>query len=163
MTKFRRIIILAFILSMVLSVVGCDNKTNTADEGALVVDGQYLVNNGETEYKIVIPAETGSLLQLASSDLNRFVAEATGVSIPVVKDSEVTGEGKFISIGKTTLLQDTNISYSYDELGRDGYKIITEGDDLYLIGGEDYGSLYATYELLNILWIGIILHRTAIP
>lgn len=151
MTKFRRIVILAFILSMVLSFVGCESDSNTANEGSLVVDGQYLVNNGETEYKIVIPAEAGAQLHLAASDLNRFIAEATGVSIPVVKDSEATGEGKFISIGKTTLLQDTNISYSFDELGRDGYKIITEGDDLYLIGGSEYGSLYASYELLSIL------------
>ena len=151
MTKFRRIVILAFILSMMLSFAGCEDGSNTTDEGSLVVDGQYLVNNGETEYKIVIPAEAGGVLQVASSDLNRFISEASGVSIPVVKDSEVTGEGKFISVGQTTLLQDTAITYSFDELGQDGYKIVTEDDDLYLIGGGDYGSMYAAYELLNIL------------
>ena len=110
MTKFRRIIILVFIISMMLSIGGCSKDPNNAYEGLSVVDGQYLVNNGVTEYQIVIPAEISALMQLASSDLNRFISEATGVSIPVVKDSEVTGEGKFISIGKTTLLQDTNIS-----------------------------------------------------
>lgn len=151
MTKFRRIVILAFILSMMLCIVGCEEEADITNEGTLVVDGQYLVNNGETEYKIVIPAESGGLLQVASSDLSRFVSEASGVSIPVVKDSEVTGEGKFISIGQTTLLQDTDISYSFDELGRDGYKIVTKGDDLYLIGGGEYGSMYAAYELLSIL------------
>lgn len=151
MTKFRRIIILVFILSMMLSVVGCDKDSNNANEGLFVVEGQYLVNNGETEYKIVIPEESSSLLQIASSDLSRFLSEATGVSIPVVKDKEVSGGGKFISIGQTTLLNNTEISYSFDELGQDGYKIVTVDDDLYLIGGGDYGSMYAAYELLEIL------------
>ena len=151
MTKFRRIIILVFILSMMLSVVGCDKDSTNANEGIFVVDGQYLVNNGETEYKIVIPEKSASLLQIASADLSRFLSEATGVSIPVVKDNEVSGDGKFISIGQTTLLKDTEISYSFDELGQDGYKIVTVEDDLYLIGGGDYGSMYAAYELLEIL------------
>lgn len=151
MTKFRRIIILLFILSMMLGVAGCEGDSGNADEGLFVVDGQYLVNDGATEYKIVIPAASSGLLQIASSDLSRFLSEATGVSVPVVKDNEVSGEGKFISIGQTTLLKDTQISYSFDELGQDGYKIVTVEDDLYLIGGGDYGSMYAAYELLSIL------------
>lgn len=151
MTKFRQIIILVFVLSVLLSFAACENDSNIADEGTFVVDGQYLINNGETEYKIVIPEESSGLLQVASSDLSRFLSEATGVNIPVVKDNAVSGNDKFISIGQTMLLKDTDITYSYDELGRDGYKIITHEDDLYLIGGEDYGSMYAAYELLEIL------------
>ena len=151
MTKFRRIIILVFILSMMLSIAGCDSDSNTADAGRPVVDGQYLASNGETEYKIVIPENASSLIQIAVSDFNKFFSEATGVSMPVVKDSEFNGDGKFISMGETTLLKNTEITYSFDELGRDGYKIITEGDDLYLIGGGEYGTLYAAYELLEIL------------
>jgi len=42
MTKFRRIVILAFILSMMLTVVGCEDNSNTAETGSIVVDGQYL-------------------------------------------------------------------------------------------------------------------------
>lgn len=151
MTKFRRIIILVFILSMMLSIAGCDSDSNTADAGRPVVDGQFLASNGETEYKIVIPENASSLIQIAVSDFNKFFSEATGVSMPVVKDSEFNGDGKFISVGETTLLKNTEITYSFDELGRDGYKIITEDDDLYLIGGGEYGTLYAAYELLEIL------------
>lgn len=151
MTKFRRIVIFTFILSLMLSFVGCEDASNSVDEGPLAVDGQYLVNNGETEYKIVVPEDANNLLKVASSDLTRFISEATGVNIPVVTDKEVTEEDKFISIGQTTLLQDTEITYYFDELGRDGYKIITQGDDLYLIGGGDFGSMYAAYELLGIL------------
>lgn len=151
MTRFRKFIILVFILSMVLSFAGCENQPNTADQGLATVEGKYLANEGATEYKIVIPADASGLVRIASSDFKMFFSEATGVSIPIVTDNEVTGEGSFISIGETTLLQNTSITYSYDELGTDGYKIITEGDDLYLIGGGEYGTLYAAYELLELL------------
>lgn len=151
MTRFRQLIILVFILSMVLSFAGCEDQPNTADQGLATVEGKYLANEGATEYKIVIPADASGLVRIASSDFKMFFSEATGVSIPVVTDNEVTGEGSFISMGETTLLQNTSITYSYDELGRDGYKIITEGDDLYLIGGGEYGTLYAAYELLELL------------
>ena len=151
MTRFRQFIILVFILSMVLSFAGCGNQTNTENQGLATVEGKYLANGGATEYKIVIPADASGLVRIASSDFNLFFSKSTGVSIPVITDSEVTGDGSYISVGETTLLQNTNISYSYDELGRDGYKIITKGDDLYLIGGAEYGTLYAVYELLEIL------------
>ena len=75
MTKFRRIIILVFILSMMLSIAGCDSDSNTADAGRPVVDGQYLASNGETEYKIVIPENASSLIQIAVSDFNKFFSD----------------------------------------------------------------------------------------
>lgn len=154
MTGFRRIIILIFILSMVLSCVGCgdnSNMTNTDNTGLTVVEGKFLANNGATEYKIVIPENADSLVLIAASDFNKFFSEATGIRIPIVTDSEVTEDGNYISIGQTVLLQNTDITYSYEELGMDGYKIITEQDDLYLIGGGEYGTLYAAYELLEFL------------
>ena len=153
MTGFRRVVILLLVLIMVFSCVGCQKKQQPAPttQQLIAVEGVYLVNNGASDYKIVIPENAGNLVQLASSELSTFLSEATGVRIPVVSDKEAAGEGKYISIGETTLLQNTNIAYSVDELGRDGYKIITEGDDLYLIGGGDYGTLYASYELLSLL------------
>lgn len=151
MTNFRRIVALIFVFSMLISFAGCDENTNTAGDEFFVVDGQYLVNNGATEYKIVIPESASGLLQIASADLNRFLSEATGTTIPIVKDTEITGADKVISIGETTLLKNTDISYSFDELGKDGYKILTKDDDVYLVGGSDYGSLYAAYTLLEIL------------
>ena len=152
MTKLRQILIMIFILGMVFSCVGCEDDTNnTVSDSLPIVDGHYLANNGASEYKIVIPEEADSLVRIAASDLNRFFGEATSVSLPVVSEKDINGEGSYISIGQTTLLQKTDISYSFDELGQDGYKIITEGDDLYLIGGSEYGTMYAAYELLSIL------------
>lgn len=149
MTKFRRAIIFVFILSMILSGVGCEGQTNTENTGLDVVQGQYLANNGVTEYQIVISENAGGMVRIGASDLKRFFYESTGVSIPVVSDSEISGDGKYISLGQTTLLQNTDITYTVEELGSDGYKIITRDDDLYLIGGSDSGTMYSAYELLE--------------
>ncbi len=152
MTKFHRIIVLVFVLSMILGCVGCGKKTQdetVAQQQLAVVEGKYLVHDGVSNYKIVIPENAPSLVRIAASDFNRFFSEATGVNLAVITDNEATGDGQYISIGQTTLLKNTGITYSYDELGRDGYKIVTKDDDLYLIGGGEYGTLYAAYELLE--------------
>lgn len=149
MKKLRRILISILVISMIFSCVGCGKDAETVSNGLTAIKGKYLVNDGVSEYKIVISKEAGSIIQVAPAEFNKFFSESTGVNLPVVTDDEIQSGDKYISIGETTLLKDTGISYDYDELGRDGYKIITEGDNLYLIGGADYGSLYAVYGLLE--------------
>lgn len=151
MKILRRILISILIVSMIMGCVGCTKDTETVNSGLTTVKGEYLVKDGATDYKLVVPEEASSLILIATSEFNKFVSESTGVQLPVITDKEVKAEDKYISIGETTVLQETDITYEYDELGRDGYKIITEGENLYLIGGADYGSLYATYELLEYL------------
>lgn len=149
MKKIRRILISILIISMIFSCVGCGKDTETVSNGLTAIKGKYLVNDGVSEYKIVVSKDAGSVIQVAPAEFNKFFSESTGVNLPVVTDDEIQSGDKYISIGETTLLKDAGISYDYDELGRDGYKIITEGDNLYLIGGADYGSLYAVYGLLE--------------
>jgi len=149
MKRLRRIIISILVVSMVFGCVGCNKSKETSTHGFTAISGKYLINDGVSEYKIVIPEEASGLIQIAASEFNKFFSESTGVSLPVVSDKEIQGGDKFISIGETTLLQGTDIKHEYEELGRDGYKIITKDDNLYLIGGGEYGSLYAVYELLE--------------
>ena len=151
MKRLSRVLIAVLVISMVLGCVGCNTHKETSGEGLTAIRGEHLVKDGTSEYKIVIPDDASSLIQIAVSEFNKFFSEATGVSLPVVSDKDIKDKDKFISIGETTLLQNTDITYEYEELGRDGYKIITKDDDLYLIGGAEYGSLYAVYELLEYL------------
>ena len=109
------------------------------------MDG-YILKEGRTEYMLVIPETAGTLIQKAASEFNTFFHEATGRDLRIV--TEADSSDKCISIGETSLLTETDITYDYSELGSDGYKIVTRDDDIYLIGGSDYGSLYAVYELL---------------
>lgn len=150
MKKIRQILVSILAFSMVFNCVGCKNSDKKETNSEFVtIKGEYLVENGKSEYKIVIPEEAGNLIQVAASEFNLFFSEATGVNLPIV--TEAGSNDKIISIGETACLDETDITYEYSELGRDGYKIITIDDDLYLIGGSEYGSLYAVYELLEYL------------
>lgn len=155
MKRLRQILVLILAVSMVASCLGC-NKNESAEEQKQestlpTVEGKYLVKEGISEYKIVIPEEAGNLINVATQEFNKFFSEATSITLPVVSEKEIETGEKYISIGETLHLQSTDITYELSELGNDGYKIVTKGENIYLIGGSDYGSLYAVYELLSYL------------
>ena len=151
MKKLRRILLIVLTISMVFNCFGC-GKNSTEETSAIpVVKGKYLVEDGASGYKIVIPQEAEGLIGIAAQEFNKFFKESTSVELPVITDDQAESDGKYISIGETTLLKSTSITYEYSELGNDGYKIVTQDENIYLIGGADYGSLYAVYELLSYL------------
>ena len=115
MKRLRRIWISILVISLFLGCVGCNKAEETSSNGLTPVEGEYLVNEGATEYKIVVPEKADGLILIAASELSKFVSEATGVSISVVTDNKIKSSDKFISIGETVFLQDTDISYTHDE------------------------------------------------
>ena len=125
-------------------------EDGTHDSVVENLDG-YIVKDGRTEYVIVIPENAGSYLSFAASEIQTLVHEATGVEIPVVTDSDsrATADAKIISVGETEAFKSANIALDKDELGSDGYKVVTVGDDIFCCGGSEYGSMFSVYEVLN--------------
>lgn len=150
MKKLRQILAVLLVISMAIPLYGCNKDTETTG-GLKIISGKHLVEDGKSEYTIVIPEDAEDLIDIAADEFNKFFSESTDLTLPIVTDKDVDGNGKYISIGETTLLGSTDIQYDYSELGRDGYKIITRGDIIYLIGGGDYGTLYAVYGILSYL------------
>lgn len=114
----------------------------------------YLVKDGKTDYKVVIPENCSSVISMAVSELTGFFYEATGINLTVVEDSQVldfTENSKYISLGKTSLLEHSSInsSINYDLLDYDGYRLVTENKTIFMAGYGDYGSLYAVYDFLG--------------
>lgn len=149
MKRLRQILISILVVSMIFGCVGCNTEKETSGDELTAIKGEYLVKDGASDYKLVLPEDAAGLIQIAASEFNKFFSESTGVTLPVIADKEVQSGEHYISIGETSLLKETDISYTYDELGRDGYKIVTKDGNLYLIGGREFGSLYAVYEFLE--------------
>ncbi len=105
----------------------------------IVVDGvsDYVIVRGENAYISEITAST---------ELQKYLKQITGVEIPVVTDSTVAVE-KEIVVGKTN--RENDGAFNRDELGQDGFVIKTDGSKLYLVGGEQRGTLYSVYEFLE--------------
>ena len=159
----------SFITLALCGVVACgsvyfQNKTSpvsadmTGNHVRIVNEtDDYIVKNGKTDYTVVIPENCGTVVTTAMNELTSFFYEATGITLPVVGDSqvkEVTETSRYISLGDTTLLRASSAyaSVNYDALGSDGYRIYTEGKTVYMSGYGDYGTLFSVYDLLGDLF-----------
>lgn len=103
--KFKKLLALLLALVTVLSFAACgssdnpDNPDNPDKPNHNVVETQdKFYKDGSSEYKIVIPAEASDNVNLAASELNVFLTEAAGVTLPIVKDDSVTYDLSLIHI-----------------------------------------------------------------
>ena len=113
----------------------------------------YLLKDGKTEYKVVVPEVLSTELSIARTELVTIFAEATGVTLEVITDAGLEhGENnKYISLGNTELYKTAGISDRVDAsaLRRDGVRIITKDKTIYFMGGtSDFGVLYGVYDFL---------------
>ena len=111
---------------------------------------KYIVKNGATEYKILLP-ELSTYTTFARDELIRFFNEATGVRLETEDGTNVshTASGKYISLGDTKAFETSGLTVDKDALGRDGTRILTKDNTVYIVGGEDQGVLYGVYDFLK--------------
>lgn len=113
--------------------------------------GINIIENGTTEYTIVIPADADELTLTASNDLSGFWAASTGVLVPVVTDDTLVSDvsdGKYISLGNTTIFENHNITLDSD-LGVSGYQLKRVGNTLLICAKDTKGVSCGVYDLLQ--------------
>lgn len=116
-----------------------------------------LVNNGQTDYRIYYAAKGGiyetntfdrRVLGIATSDLARFFKEATGaeISVNTYASAAFDVSEKAIVVGR--LSEGANLGY--DGLTTDtGYKIVREGNSVFIYGKTSNGAANGVYAFLN--------------
>lgn len=124
----------------------------TVDDGInrnVTID--HLIKDGQTDYKVVYRTGASSAEIYAAGELVNFVSQSTGVNFGMVVDSAVTEgvEGKYISIGKTTLFAKSDITVDYEGLNEDGFIIKTVGKSMFIEADNMRGILYGVYDLLE--------------
>ncbi len=140
---------------------GLDYKFKLVYEGTHVYDytvtDKYLLNNGVTDYILILPdsAENITALQKAKDEFIRLFRRATGVRLEVYYESstapaveQAKDSGKYISIGATNLA--IALDLTTKDLGSDGHVIKTVGNSIYILGGDNSGSLFGVYTFMNI-------------
>ena len=161
--KKIRIISLLLTFIMVIGFLGACNGSSS-DDDIVTVDSPYgktfdlkpangvdgdalmLIENGRTDYKIVISDTATTYEKTAGSEMQTFIQKSTGVKIPIISDNGLTYDNNnyYMSIGPTTLFdalaEDKGIDVNYDELGERGSIIHLEGNSLYLNGAAGYGT-----------------------
>ena len=160
--KFKRITasICAFIL--MLGMVGCKDEIVTVNPKTSTVYAGTHINNvketdipfvkdGKTDYILVVPEKRSNLVATAIDDFVLLFERATGITIPVVPDVNLTHTptAKYISLGNNTLFQSTGLSIDSEELGFDGYQIFTKDKCVYMLGAYDEGTAYSIYSFFE--------------
>ncbi len=112
---------------------------------------EYLIKNGNTDYSLLVPTGYSSTIQTAVQEFTTFFEQASGIKLNVVEDKDIVEGAKYISIGRTTLLEQKELIPTED-LKEDGFKITTKDSSIFVYGRKDSGTLYGVYDLLTELF-----------
>ncbi|MBR2498738.1 MAG: DUF4838 domain-containing protein [Clostridia bacterium] len=154
----KKILCLIFALLMMFCAVSCKPEapggeggnepgTGLEQDNTPVVDGKWIVKEGETEYYILIPDNASATIQNAATELAFFFNKATNINLSTKTNSEYSQNGKYISFGNTT--PSSSVTVTKEELGTQGFKIVTVGDNIIVKAVGDHGLLWGSYELLT--------------
>ena len=114
-----------------------------------------LFNKTKTDYILVVPENYTATEKIAIEEFRELFEQATGVEITAKKESSNTNyqdasKGKYISLGRTKILSKSGIDASKETLSNDGHIIKTIGDDVYLCGGADEGTVFSVYTFMRL-------------
>lgn len=116
----------------------------------------YFVQNGSSEYKIVVSKDaTGSELR-AANEIQLYVNNTTGALLEIISDENASYNNvdKVISIGKTVYQKGngTLSNVNYEDLKTGGYFVKNDKNVYLLDSGANEGVLYAAYEFLSVFF-----------
>ena len=140
----KKIISMLLVVVMVLGVLPVTSFATTSDLNVIEPDSWF---------SILLPENASDELQNAAEELNFFLDEITGITLPVVTDDgSMTADGCYVSLGDTSVFFESG--YSADGLEAEASVVKTYSDSILLYGGSDVGVTYAMYELLE-HWFGL--------
>ena len=166
MKKIVKFLSLILVVIFTFSAVSCknsqtnNNQSNTAtafnavneNHNAVIKERDYyLIDNGNTEWTIVIPENALSYELLAVELINEYFDLALNTTFAVTTDKNLSGNGKYISIGDTSLMRNSGISIAESKFGTSGYRIITKDDVIFISGSrsaERRGTYYGAQDFL---------------
>ena len=145
------------LLVVVLSscCISCNKKPQeeTSSEQAIIIDETktYIAVDGHSSYKIVRAANPTNYEEFAINELKEFFYKATDIMLEDISDENLTynQDDHYFSIGDTSLAKQASVDASYEELGRDGARLLTKGNMLFLLGASDKGTINAVYDFLS--------------
>ena len=105
-----------------------------------------LIAGGASEYVIVRGKEASPSEVTASTELQKYLKEISGVELPIVTDDTAPIKTEIV-VGKTN--READGEFDRKKLGDDGFLIKTRANRLFLVGGEQRGTLYSVYEFLE--------------
>ena len=111
-------------------------------------DELVLAENGQSAYQIVLADDASPSTRHGAEELQTFLQQMTGATLPIVSDQQPQGP-KEIILGDNAHLQKLGLAIDFNVLGNEGYVIRSVGDSLVIAGGALRGNMYGVYGLLE--------------
>lgn len=107
-----------------------------------------LIDNGQTDYRIVLPSNSDSLETFAAKEFQLYLEKITGTRVPIVVSSEAPTPHEIV-IGNSERLTLHRIKAIFNDDERDGFLIKVKDDKLFIAGGSPAGTLNGVYSFLE--------------
>ena len=107
-----------------------------------------LAQNGNSLYRIVLPSSASAQEQKAATVLQDYLMQISGAAIPIISANK-PGSKYEIILGQNERLDALGIAVNFNELEADGFVIKTDSLRLIIAGGNDKGTLFGVYTLLE--------------
>ena len=147
---------IALAVSLMFTFVSCKTPSEKPSVGNRPIEefkdtSTVFIENQQSNYSIVVSENASEAEVYAASELQKYVREATGTTLTITTDAGKTfdKDKKYISVGDTTIFDNSGMTVSYEELNRDGYKIKTFGNTVVINAFQDIGVLYGVYGFLK--------------
>ena len=149
----KTIIFILCILMAIVPMMGCDKSSSDPEEKEVGIPEteHYLIQDARSDYKIVLADETAGYEAYAAQELMENILKATSVELPIVSESEVTysSTSKLIVVGQTEITSSAQVTAERNTYGGRGFVIRQKDSNVFLLGGDTRGTLYAVYEFLH--------------
>ncbi len=99
-----------------------------------------IASNGKSPFTIVLPEKAPISIQEAAKELQLNIAQSTGAQLPIRSDGEVVS-GPVISLGATK--QAAGAKVNTNGIGDSGFRILTRGDSVYIIGPDTVARIFS--------------------
>ena len=151
MKTFKKV--LTILLSLVIALplfTSCKDKEHN-DSGVIQETDIDLVKDGASSYKIVLSDAPRGYEAHAAQELALNFYNATMEELETVSESAVTvnADSKLLIIGETQLTEAAGVTADKAEYGARGFVIKQKDSNVYMLGGDTMGTLYAVYEFLH--------------
>ena len=105
-----------------------------------------LIDNGYSNYTIVIPAVATEIEKKAAYKLQYYLREMSGTKLKIIPENK-PWQSHAIYVGGCNNTKKLNIDFP--ALEDDGFLLKTQGQDFFICGGKRKGTLFGVYDFLE--------------
>lgn len=148
----RKFLSLILFVATLLGTVALGAAPSSVTDIAAANEKADFLKNGKTEYKIVYDRDISSTEVVAVSEFQTLFYDGTGSTIETVYADEVTLDtnAKYICVGENDYSRAAGLKADFANLASNGYAIKTINNNVFIIGGGEWGTIWGVYDFLSL-------------